>query len=247
MRKRVEKELKASQGQLLKQERIKSLGEIAAGVTHDINNSLTSVICNSELLLEHKDFPVEHHRSLRRIQESAQDISALVRRLQLMYRKSTTDVCSIDLVALISSMVETVQEQWEATDSPKKIKLQFVGTEGSQPMVRAVPTDIRGVVLNLLSNAYDAIENAGEIFLRCDSQNEHTRFCVADNGCGMSHEVQQNCFDAFYSTKVNRGSGIGLSTTQSIVRSVNYRLSARGPCEEAVRFVEFHSMAESRT
>lgn len=216
----IESRLRASQKELIQQERIRNLGEIAAGVAHDINNSLSPIMVYSELL-QLESISDEAKSFCKHIDEGAADIALLLKRIQPMYRTNTSLVKSLDLPAILQQTVKSMREQLLKSNKKHAISLQLmVESSGGLPLtVNCQAADIREIVWNLLNNAVDAVGDGGRILVTCRRDEKFAQLEVKDDGIGMEPEVMERCFDTFYSTKCERGSGLGLSTTRSVVES----------------------------
>jgi len=215
-------ELRRSQDLLIRQEKLASLGRLAAGLAHEMNNPLASIAgfaqalerrSAAEQLLaleEFQDFP----RFLQMIEKEAERAAAIVRRLLDFARQREPCFEVIDLRKVIVETVALVDRQ--ATLANKRVMVEPF----SRPMVvKADPQMLQQVFLNLLTNALDAIEGGGEVWISANVEaGGDIEIFVADTGCGIPLEHLPRIFDPFFTTKeVGRGTGLGLAICQSIV------------------------------
>jgi len=214
--------------QLLRAQRLESIGTLAGGIAHDLNNVLTPIVFSIDLLRDGVT-DADLHPVLDEIARSARRGADMVRQLLLFARGSETErrPMSVDIVLL--DIVATMQETF-----PRSIAIR---TELAEDLPWAVGdrTQLHQVVLNLCVNARDAMPDGGTLTLLATSTQleagdpllppgaeagPYVLIEVSDTGTGMDEETQQRIFDPFFTTKaVGEGTGLGLSTSRSIVTS----------------------------
>lgn len=212
-------ELRATQEQVIQQERLRALGEMASGVCHDLNNSLSPVLGYAEMLLDDGWLPGTAREFLTQIHAGARDAAAVVARLREFYRRSSPGESrmALDLAALLEDVVQVTRPKWrdEALREGREIECQ-VRSEGVPPVV-ANAAEIREILTNLIFNAVDAMPHGGCIALRLRGQSEGVVVEVSDTGVGMPARVRARCFEPFFTTKGTEGTGLGLSVCHGIV------------------------------
>ncbi len=229
-------ELKRSQDLLVRQEKLAALGRLAAGLAHELNNPLNSIAGFTEALQrraqagsllaskEFADFP----RFLQMIAKEVDRAATIVRRLLDFARQREPSSVVIEIGKVIEEAVSFVERQ--AAMANKGIVVEPLP---GPIKVRADPQMLQQLLLNLLTNALDAIEGGGEvrIAVRCVSSgqgpvpshpswaaSDFVEISVSDNGCGISPQDLPKIFDPFFTTKeVGKGTGLGLPICQSIV------------------------------
>lgn len=217
-------ERKELEKQFLRAQRMESVGSLAGGIAHDLNNILSPITMSTELL-EDSVTTERERKLLKRIEDGARRAADLVQQLLSFSRgldSTRTSVNMNDLIGDLKSLIEdTVTENIEL----------HMEVEPDLPDVRANPVQIQQVLLNLCVNARDAIEGEGTLAIRMFQETrEHTphevppgNFIVIevrDTGCGIPAEMREQIFEPFVTTKgESRGTGLGLSTTLSIVRN----------------------------
>ncbi len=214
-------QLRRSQDLLVRQEKLASLGRLAAGLAHEINNPLSSVAGFAEALQRRADAErlqeLEKFRDvpeyLAFIQQEVARASAIVRRLLDFARQREPSFEKLNLASLIRETVALISRQAMVTN--KRIELDL---PRDLPVVQADRHMLQQVFLNLMTNALDAIEDEGEVRITALRAPEHVEVLIQDTGCGIPPEHLARIFDPFFSTKeVGKGTGLGLSICQGIV------------------------------
>jgi signal transduction histidine kinase len=223
-------ELRRSQDLLLRQEKLASLGRLAAGLAHELNNPLNHIggfvealqlRAEAETLQARKEFE-DFPRFLGMIRGQVDRAASIIRRLLDFARQREPSFELLDLGGLISESVSFVERQ--AAVANKRIVVRPL----PEPVqLRADAQMLQQLLLNLLTNALDAIEGDGEVRIAADlvkaghgarDRREIVELSVADDGCGIALEHLSKVFDPFFTTKeVGKGTGLGLPICQSIV------------------------------
>jgi len=216
-------ELKATQQQVLQQERLRALGEMASGIAHDFNNALSPVLGFSELLLdlpENLDDNEKVTRYLRMINTAALDAANVVRRLREFYRSREENeiLLPVNLNQLVEQAVSLTQPRWKDQALASGITIRVETDLNQLPLVGGNEAEIREVLTNLIFNAVDAMPQGGTITLRTRPDDAHVVLEISDTGTGMTEEVRQRCLEPFFSTKGKRGTGLGLSMVYGIIQ-----------------------------
>ena len=218
------------QNQVLHQQKIEAVGRLAGGIAHDINNLLTAVRCNAELLLDGMtpDDPSRVH--LEEIDRSVRNGAALTRQLLTFSRAHVVRASAVDLNRILGGMAAMLR-RYVGTG----IDMQFQ-LSGEPWMVHADEGQMEQVLLNLLSNAHDAMPGGGIATVTTANvvvgpssvavpdlpPGEYVRLSVADTGTGIEPDIVALLFEPFFTTKeAGRGTGLGLSTAFAIVRQAN--------------------------
>jgi len=222
-------ELKESQGQHLSTERLAALGEMAAGVAHDFNNILATIMVRSELLRQVLPDPkwISHVEVIERV---AHDGARTVRRLQEFTRPAkTADLRPVDLNSAVRESLEITKSRWKDDAHLSNIHIEVQTELGDIPPVLGDASEIREVLTNLVVNAVDAMPKGGILRLATRGLPESSRveLTVADTGIGMAEGVRAQIFDPFFTTKGPGGSGLGLSVSYGIVKSHSGTISVK--------------------
>ena len=221
----------AFQEKRLQAQRLESLGAFASGIAHDFNNILTAILGNASLWRSQLSPESEEAAIFEEIETAAERGSELVRSMLDYAGRSATFVEPTDLVALVRDLSKLVE-----ACCAKRTTLEYRFEEGV-PQVRADPTQLRQVLLNLATNASEALGGSGgTVCIRVGSVELDRRALdalvlgeglatgtysfleVSDDGCGLSEESRHRIFDPYFSTK-RPGRGLGLATVLGVVRS----------------------------
>ena len=206
-----------SQDQLVQVERLRALGEMAAGVAHDFNNLLAIVMLRTELLLA-RNQPQEVAESLGLIRQAAQDGAQTVRRIQEFTRtRSIRPFSPVDMNKVIREVVDLARPRWKDQAQSCGVTYDVQVEEGQVPKVAGTAEELREAFLNLLSNALEAMPAGGRFTFRTLTEGGRVVVRAEDGGCGMSEETRRRVFEPFFSTKGAQGNGLGLAVVWGIV------------------------------
>jgi signal transduction histidine kinase len=198
-------------------ERLRAVGEMAAGVAHDFNNILAIVLGRAELLLTKTSAPEVRH-PLEVIVKAAQDGARTVRRIKEFTRQSPAGRREpVDLRALVRDVVEMTRARWHDQAQARGIRYDVTVENGAAPPALGDAADLREALTNLVFNALDAMPKGGRLTLRTVADASRVRCDIVDTGVGMSAELRERIFEPFFSTKTEKGSGLGLSIVYGIV------------------------------
>ena len=234
-----EREREALQSQLHHAQKMESIGRLAGGVAHDLNNMLGVIIGNAELAIEEIEFSSSVHSSVQEIMKAANRSADLVRRLLAFARKQTISPRVLNINETVESMLKMLR-QLIGED------IELVWNPGAEIRpVKVDPTQIDQILANLCVNARDAIVGVGTVTIEtgnvsvdmayCDAHpeafpGEYVFVAVSDDGCGMRKEVIDKLFEPFFTTKeVGKGTGLGLATVYGIVKQNSGFIDVRSP------------------
>jgi PAS domain S-box-containing protein len=206
---------KREQELMAQSDKLRAVGELAAGVAHNLNNSLTVIQGRAQLLL--RDATDESSsKSLQVITNAVEDGSKTLRRiLEFARRGSASEFAPVELGYLVTSSVDIARPKWQSKSKKGKIEVKVDG--GGPIYVMGEQAELREVVLNLIFNAVDAMPEGGTMEIGSRAEIESGCFWVADTGCGMATETISRIFEPFFTTKGKLGSGLGLSASHGII------------------------------
>jgi signal transduction histidine kinase len=208
--------LKTTQAQLIQSEKLSGIGEFIAGVAHELNNPLTSVMGFSELLRQAEVDP-KYKRYLEMIHKSALRCQKIVQALLSFARRRAPERKPACLNGLIEAAVEILQYQLRTSNIEVILRL-----DAHLPQAMVDPHQIQQVFVNMINNARQAIEGhqpKGWIKVTTVTQGDSVRVILQDNGPGISQDNLSKIFDPFFTTKdVGKGTGLGLSLCYGIIK-----------------------------
>jgi signal transduction histidine kinase len=237
---RAYEDLKEAQAQLIRSEKLASIGMLVSGVAHEINNPLNVMYGNLQLLAEVSDvllpLSVEGARS-RKVRGIASRVSKFrgmirdalkaarhAREIVHDFRNFARDTRTAELVDLNDCLEEAVTLIQRELRPGVRLQRKL----GRIPQVRCLRGQMSQVFLNLLKNAEESIEKKGTVTLRTQKKDGHVVIEVADTGRGMPEEIRRKLFEPFFTTKpVGKGLGLGLSISAMIVQNHNGRITVR--------------------
>lgn len=213
-------ELRQTQQAVLQQERLRALGQMASGIAHDINNAISPVALYTESLLEREPNLSDRARGyLTTIQRAIDDVASTVARMKEFYRQreSQLTLAKIDVNKTVQQAVELTKARWSDLPQQRGTFVDLKTDYGSgTPEIMAAEGEIRDALNNLIFNAVDAMPEGGELLIRTGiaggADRERTVYVeIRDSGVGMDEETRRRCLEPFFTTKGERGTGLGLA------------------------------------
>ncbi|MBA3917225.1 MAG: hypothetical protein C0516_01405 [Gemmatimonas sp.] len=212
--------LLASQEEQVRERRLAALGQLAAGVMHDVNNALNPIMAAAYLLRHHAESPEAVRDYADRIRKAAEIGAATASRVGRFIRQEPVHVGGDEVIDL-SALADEVVDLTEPMRLRRSSEAQEVRVErqlGADVHMRGLPGEIREALLNLVQNAIDAMPKGGTLTLRTAVEGNEVCIAVRDTGVGMTEEVRERAFDPFFSTKGAGGTGLGLAEVYGIAR-----------------------------
>ena len=209
-------DLRQTQQTVMQQERLRALGQIASGIAHDINNALSPAALYTQSLLTHEATLSERAREhLTVIQRAIEDVAQTVQRMRAFYlpRGLERTLSPIDLNQVLAQVIDLTRVRWHNMPQERGIVVRVESDFAHDlPKVLGAESEMRDALTNLMLNAVDALPDGGLITLRTrvDPRDEEVIVEVQDNGVGMSETTRSRCLEPFYTTKGERGTGLGL-------------------------------------
>lgn len=223
-------DLRQTQQTVMQQERLRALGQMASGIAHDINNALSPVALYTELLLETEpNLSAQTRRYLETTQRSVDDVAHTVARMREFYRQQEPQLVlsPVDLSKLADQVLDLTRARWRDIPLQRGIVIQLVrDLPGNLPTVAGVESEIREALTNLVFNAVDAMPEGGTLTLRAKAvtgrgKAGYVSMEVTDTGMGMSETTRRRCLEPFFTTKGERGTGLGLAMVYGIAQRHN--------------------------
>ena len=217
-------ELKTAQDTIKRQERIKAMGQIASGITHDINNTLAPITLYSEALIETEEGLSERAvKYITTIQNAVADIENVTQRLRTFYRQDEeVSFEEIKVSDLFEEIIELSLPKWKSIPNKNGVNIEIEKyLDDVTATVFGVKSDIREAMVNCIFNSVDAMPHGGKIRLVQSSNSEGIKLRVEDSGIGMNAEQLERCMEPFYTTKGSAGTGLGLSGVFGMIQRHN--------------------------
>ena len=204
---------------LLQSEKLRALGEMAAGVAHNFNNILTTILGHTQLLLAYSGDTATVQEGLSIIEKATKDATQVVRRIQTFARGHAATECLLtDLVQVIKEAVETTRPVWKEQAEHQRRCIEVNMEFNPIPLVPCRAAELREVLTNLILNAVDAMPAGGNLTIRTHQQGHFACITVSDTGIGMPEDMQPRIFDPFFTTKKEKGTGLGLSVSHTLIK-----------------------------
>lgn len=226
-------ELRQTQEVALQHERLRALGQMASGIAHDINNAISPVAVYVEMLLDREPNLSPRTRDYLEITKRAiEDVAHTVGRMREFYRLREPEVllAPVDLNEITRQVVALTRARW--SDMALQggtfidVRVELMPDLGS---IAGIESEIREALTNLVFNAVDAMPNGGILSLRTSTESGapgpagagSVQVEVMDTGIGMDEETRRRCLEPFFTTKGERGTGLGLAMVYGVVRRHN--------------------------
>ena len=232
---KMRKELEDTNIQLIQSQKIASIGRMAAGIAHEINNPLSAILIYAELLKESLKEHSDHSKDLQEIIDQTLRCKKIVSDLLEFSRKSAGKSSSFSLENLAAKCLDLLIN-----------KANFQNIEVSQDFDQDMPnmvgdmSQLQQVFTNIFINAADAMEGKGKLRVGAHYDRDRSMFTVSisDNGPGIPEELRDKVFEIFFTTKpVGKGTGLGLSVSQNIIKIHCGSLSFECPPEGGTTFI----------
>jgi signal transduction histidine kinase len=231
------KELRETQAQLMQSEKMRSLGQLVAGVAHELNNPIGFVHANLHLIEGYVEKLIRFQQSgesyekpreaigklLRSSRGGTQRVKDIVQNLRTFSRMDQAEVDDADLNAEIETTLGLMEPHLKGGVS-------LVRDFGVLPRVRCLPGQLNQVFMNLMMNACDALDGSGHIVVRTRPSEVGVSLFFEDDGPGIPEEVRGRMFDPFFTTKpVGKGTGLGLAISHEIIERHGGRMEVECP------------------
>ena len=248
-------EQKRTQEHLFRAQRMESIGTLAGGIAHDLNNILSPIMMSVDML-QLGDNDAETSRWLGMIKENAERGTELVKQVLTFARGMTGERVRIQMKHIVKDLVAVLTETL-----PRSITLKY-GIPADLWVIPADPTQIHQVLMNVCINARDAMPMGGTLTIKASNTfvdenyarmnidaetGNFVQLTLSDTGTGMTLDVLQRIFDPFFTTKeVGKGTGLGLATTMTIVKSHGGFINVYSEPSKGTRFSIYFPALETQ-
>jgi len=235
-RKRTEAELRATYQELIQSAKLASLGQLSAGIAHELNQPLSAIRYNAHncsRLIE-KDQSQQGQPLLAKIETLADKMAKIINHLKVFARKPSEEVIAVDMASVVDNALELY--------APRITRMScYVSITGLDdlPSASGDPIRLEQIMVNLIGNALDAMADVSKpaLMLQGEFNTPSLRLTVTDNGCGLSEPAKQQLFDPFYTTKeAGEGLGLGLSISRKILLDLGGDISVESNEGDGTRF-----------
>jgi len=216
-------ERKAMEKEMVRLERLRALGELATGISHNLNNLLVGIVGPAEALQQCSD-PVQIREWAQLIMETGQRAAALVKRLNTAVRSQPEAIEAVDVEETLREAIQSVRLRWQNAQTKRATPLGIALDIQTVPHVSGTSIGLHDALVNLLLNAADAQPNGGRINISVYHIEHRVQIEVRDDGRGMDSETLRRVFEPFFTTKADVGSGLGLTMTERKISSWGGRI-----------------------
>ena len=219
--------------QLRHADRLAKIGQLAAGIAHELNNPLGDILGFAQLASNLPDLPEQVYLDLEKILKSSLYAREIVRKLMLFSRQMPPRETNIQLNRLVEEWMYFLESRC-AKGGVKVIK----ELDPNLPEVKGDPSQLSQVFVNLTVNAIQAMPKGGKLHVRTCALDGGVRLVVEDTGVGMDEETLKQIFMPFFTTKdVDQGTGLGLAVVYGIIKSHKGNISAESKIGKGTRFI----------
>jgi signal transduction histidine kinase len=242
--KQAEEERVNLQNQLRHADRLATIGQLAAGVAHELNEPLGTILGFAELACKKPGIDKQLDEDLHKIINAALHAREVVKKLMLFSRQMPTRKTLVDLNKVVKEGLYFLESRCA------KAGIDMVRSVADNlPRIEADQSQINQVLVNLAVNAVQAMPDGGKLTIKTEAHGGDVLLVVEDTGIGMDREVQSKLFMPFFTTKdVNEGTGLGLSVVHGIVTSHGGRIAVKSRVGEGSRFeIAFPAVTEKKS
>lgn len=238
------RQLEETRNQLFQSEKIASLGKMAAGVAHEINNPLTSVLINSHLIAERLGDKADIGEYIKLIMDETTRCSGIVRGLLDFSRQSSFEKKPVDVNRLIRETMVLLKSN--ILERRVEVK-EYLSDD--LPTIMLDANKIKQVFTNVVLNALEAMSDGGTLAISSrnwvNQEGRWAQIVFEDTGCGIPEDVMPKIFDPFFSTKPTKGTGLGLSVSYGIVEQHDGRIDVRSQVGKGTTVTVVFPISES--
>lgn len=227
-----EEEKQKLQSQLQHIERLAFVGELSAGIAHELNEPLARILGFSQLIRKAGNLSQQQTDDVDRIVKASLYTREIIKKLMIFSRQMPQQITSVNLNDVIASILYFIDVRFHGGNIKLKTRLA-----GDLPVIKADEVQLSQVLVNLITNSVHAMSNRGNITITTKVKGRFVSLVVKDTGSGMTAEVKQKIFEPFFTTKpVGQGTGLGLSVVKGIIDSHQGRIIVQSTPGVGTRF-----------
>jgi signal transduction histidine kinase len=213
----VEQEKEKLKMQLQHAERLAFVGELSAGIAHELNEPLGKILGFAQLIKKAGDLNNQQSDDIERIVKASLYTREIIKKLMIFSRQMPQQITSVNLNTVVSNILYFIDVRFQS----KGIQI-LQQLDQNLPPIQADAVQMSQVLVNLMTNAIHALSNGGKVTVITKQKGNRVSLTVKDSGTGMSADVKKKIFEPFFTTKaIGQGTGLGLSVVHGIVESHN--------------------------
>jgi signal transduction histidine kinase/CheY-like chemotaxis protein len=241
-------ELRQSRQAVMLQERLRALGQMASGIAHDINNAISPMALHTQSLIETGgNFTPRIRSYLEIVRRVTDDVTATVARMREFYRDRDPDqpMGPVDLNQLADQVIDLTRARWSDLPQRSGVTIEMrTDLAISLPPANGVESEIREALTNLIFNAVDAMPQGGRLTVRTGTAGRGVQIEVIDTGIGMDESTRRRCLEPFFTTKGERGTGLGLAMVYGVAQRLGADLEIDSELGKGTTFRIVFAVAE---
>ena len=230
--------------------RIENVGRMTLGLIHEINNMLTNILGNFEVIEKSELMPEEEtHLSsyLNTIRKAAHDGAAMTRSIKKYIRNEKSSAFElIDLSTLLQDCISFTRPYWYNEPRRQGIQIEALEDLSAVPRIMGSTVELKQVFINLITNAVQAMPRGGRLTFKTYTENDNVVVAISDTGNGMSEKTQKRIFEPLFTTKGKQGTGLGLSLCYSIIQNHDAKMDVQSSIGQGTSFVMSFRPAEKQ-
>ncbi|MEQ8470390.1 MAG: ATP-binding protein [Marinoscillum sp.] len=228
----VEEEKKKLKVQLQHSERLAFVGELSAGIAHELNEPLGKILGFSQLLKKGGDLKDQQEEDLERIIKASLYTREIIKKLMIFSRQMPQQIAEVNLNSIVTSTLYFIDMRFQ--DQFINIRKRL---DPNLPTIKADAVQMSQVLVNLITNAVHAISDKGQITVTTGSREGFVILSVKDTGSGMTAKVKRKIFEPFFTTKpVGEGTGLGLPVVRGIIESHSGKIRVTSTTGKGTKF-----------
>jgi len=228
----IEEERKKLEVQLQHVERLALIGELTAGIAHELNEPLGRILGFSQLIKKAGALKPQQDEDLERIIKASLYTREIIKKLMFFSRQMPQQITTVDLNEVISNILYFIDARYQGNKITITQKLHK-----NLPAIQADAVQMTQVLVNLITNAIHAMPKGGEILISTNVKSNSVLLVVKDTGHGMTPEIKKKIFEPFFTTKpVGHGTGLGLAVVQGIITAHHGKIAVQSKVDSGSRF-----------
>jgi signal transduction histidine kinase len=228
----VEEEKQKLEAQLQHVDRLAFVGELSAGIAHELNEPLAGILGFAQLIRKTGNLTRQQTEDIDRIVKASLYTREIIKKLMIFSRQMPPQITEVNLNDVIANILYFIDVRIQGSGIKLTTKLSK-----SIPAIKGDEVQLSQVLVNLITNAVQAMPNGGRIVISTDRKGRHVRLKVSDTGSGMTPKVKEKIFEPFFTTKpVGQGTGLGLSVVRGIIDSHNGKIIVNSVPQKGTKF-----------